>query len=391
MKKAELINFELWYTNDETQDQDKIYTTLEQLIYKDIDKAVPVDSIFGLLLCEGFLYRNNENFYSLLGRVEKYAKSKGVKNLYLIAGICEQYQHELNKRNLDYKILFWDYSVGCVWESYKDRLDQLLPWNPFAGRFLFLTGVPSRPNRIGLLSKFYDKKLLSRGTWSFFPPWTDEDKSWCRDHLKRYSDDEYAQFIHFCDQSVDDLYKNAKEYSRLNGKEWAEGKIQEEEFIKDPNWMDPNIFWNTSLSIISEGHVYYPATDSRFLTEKTWRAIVNRHPIILADTIERYNYLQDRGIKTVDKYLSIPGFAYIDNYDARMDAVATNTVYFLDHARENQRSIQKDIDHNFLRFMQIVEENETMLDRLKKDFLISDSDIKQWFRQKSFTHLFRTP
>ncbi len=126
----------------------------------------------------------------LMGQARKATDSKyqdttqNLKNLYLIAGICEQYQQELNKRNLGYQILFWDYSVGCVWESYKDRLDQVLPWNSSAGRFLFLTGVPSRPNRIGLLSKFYDKKLLSKGSWSFFPPWTDEDKTWCREHLK---------------------------------------------------------------------------------------------------------------------------------------------------------------------------------------------------------------
>ena len=121
MTNAVLINFELWYTNDETQDQFKIYRTLEDLIYKDIDNAVGVDTLFGLLLCEGFLYKNNEDFYALLDRVEKYAKSKGIKQLYLIAGICEQYQQELDERNLDYKIIFWDYSVGCVWESYKNK------------------------------------------------------------------------------------------------------------------------------------------------------------------------------------------------------------------------------------------------------------------------------
>jgi hypothetical protein len=391
MSKAPLINFELWYTNDDAQDQHKIYSTLEHLIYKDIDRAIPIDTIFGLLLCEGFLYRNNEDFYALLSRVERYAKSKGVKKLYLIAGICEQYQQELDERNLDYTIIFWDYSVGCVWESYKNRLDQTLPWNPYANKFLFLTGVPSRPNRIGLLSKFYDKKLLSSSMWSFFPPWTDEDKQWCRNHLTKYSDIEYDEFINFCDQSVDDLYKDAKEYSRLTGKQWAEGSIKDKNFIKDPNWIDPDIFWNSNLSVISEGHVYPPANDSKFLTEKTWRAVVNKHPILLADSTDRYVYLQGMGLKTIDKYLSVPNYAYFDNYDLRMDAVTVNVEYFLNHATEHQEEIEKDIDHNFLRFLKIVKENEVTLKWLNTDFLITEDEIKKWFRQSGFTHLFREP
>ena len=256
---------------------------------------------------------------------------------------------------------------------------------------MFLTGVPSRPNRIGLLSKFYDKKLLSNSLWSFFPPWTDEDKQWCRNYLSNYSDIEYNEFIAFCDQSVDNLYKDAKEYSRLTGKEWALGNIKEKQFIKDPNWIDPTIFWNSNLSVISEGHVYLPATDSKFLTEKTWRAVVNKHPILLADSTDRYIYLQDRGLKTVDKYLSIPNYAYFDNYDLKMDAVASNVKYFLEHVNEHQQEIENDINHNFLRFLEIVKENEAILEWLITKFSVAIEDIERWFRQPGFTHLFRVP
>jgi hypothetical protein len=187
------------------------------------------------------------------------------------------------------------------------------------------------------------------------------------------------------------LYKDAKEYSRLTGKQWAEGSIKDKNFIKDPNWIDPDIFWNSNLSVISEGHVYPPANDSKFLTEKTWRAVVNKHPILLADSTDRYVYLQGRGLKTIDKYLSVPNYAYFDNYDLRMDAVTVNVEYFLNHATEHQEEIEKDIDHNFLRFLKIVKENEVTLKWLNTDFLITEDEIKKWFRQSGFTHLFREP
>jgi hypothetical protein len=41
--------------------------------------------------------------------------------------------------------------------------------------------------------------------------------------------------------------------------------------------------------------------------------------------------------------------------------------------------------------MQIVEENEMFLNVLKTQYHIKEEDIDHWFRQKSFTHLFRIP
>ena len=45
------------------------------------------------------------------------------------------------------------------------------------GKFLFLGGVPDRLNRIWLLYQLYNRGLLPHAEWSFFPPWTSEQKS----------------------------------------------------------------------------------------------------------------------------------------------------------------------------------------------------------------------
>ena len=63
---AACVNLELWYTYSETQDYETIINKTYELAIQSIDEQLPCDSFIGLLLCEGFLYKNNEIFYNLL-------------------------------------------------------------------------------------------------------------------------------------------------------------------------------------------------------------------------------------------------------------------------------------------------------------------------------------
>ena len=302
MYQGVVINFELLFLYRESYTQADIYQSTYKLIIDEIQQALQdknINAVIGLLCVDGFLYKNNEEFYSLLKDVQTYSKSLGIKKLSLVVGICAGYQHELDVRGLEYEIIDWDFSVNSVYQSYKSRLNKLNQWNPRANKFLFLTGVPSRPARIGLLSKFYDANMLDRAEWSFFPPWTDDDKKWCRTYLSKYTDDQYNQFLLDCERKVDDIYDQSKNYSRLRGKELADLKIFDTRWCKDHCWIDPELFKNTLVSIISEGSVYPPATDHKFLTEKTWRAVIQRHPIILADQSDRINFMKSKGLHTL--------------------------------------------------------------------------------------------
>jgi hypothetical protein len=380
MYRGVVINFELLFLYRESYTQADIYQSTYKLIIDEIQQALQdqnINAVIGLLCVDGFLYKNTEEFYSLLKDVQTYSKSLGIKKLSLVVGICAEYQHELDARGLEYEIIEWDFSVNSVYQSYKSRVDKLNQWNPHTDKFLFLTGVPSRPARIGLLSKFYDAKMLDRAEWSFFSPWTDDDKKWCRAYLSKYTDNQYTQFLLDCDRKVDDIYSQSKDYSRLRGKELADLKIFNTAWCKDHCWIDPEIFKNTSLSIISEGSVYPPANDYKFLTEKTWRAVIQRHPFILADHSDRINFMKSKGLHTFEEYLPIK------NYCDDLDAVVTNTKYFIDNVSTYQSQIAQDIEHNYNLFFNIVNTNNQLIEKLKAEYSLNQSVIDRWFSTTS--------
>lgn len=392
--KAELINFELWFTYDEEHNQEKIDRLTVELAMADIQEAVEkkhIDCVVGLLLVDGFLYKNHEGFYSILREIYQRSTALGIKKFYLMPGMCGNYQKELDIRNLDFEIIQWDFPVNQIYQSYKDSMDSISQWNFDADKFLFLGGVPSRPNRIGLMGKYYDADMLHRANWSFFPPWTEDDKEWCREHMSHYSDSEYQTFLEFCNKAVDEKYELSKDYSRVSGKEMADRNLLDSPWLNDCGWIDPKIFANTSLSIISEGSCYPPATDFKFLTEKLWRAVINNHPFLLADHPDRFSFMKERSLRTFEEYLIVPNYAYIEKENDRLNAVVTNTEYFLDNIFNNIDQINTDIQHNKRVMFQIIKDNQQVIEWLQNDLNVDQSSIAKWLSAKDFKTYIRIP
>jgi|TARA_X000000950_G_scaffold105805_1_gene133271 glutaredoxin-related protein len=384
--KGRCINFELWFIEEETQDLTRIYTTLEALIKQDIDKAVQdgCNTIIGLLLYEGFLYKNTDEFYALLKRIEDYGTNKGIIKFELVCGICWDYQEELNNRNINFNIVEFDYSANAMFESYSDY--PLPPWNSKSNKYLFLGGVPNRTNRITLLSKFYDAGMLTDGkaSWSFFKPKNLIEDNDCRSLLD-YNKQQYETFIQYAENKIDNKYFNTKEYSSANGIEWKQNAYLDQEFFKDPNYIDQKIFTNTCISVIAEGHVYPPANDFKFLTEKTWRAVVNRHPFILADCNERKQFAKNRGLDIFDNF-------YTHEYDINnLDGVVSNIKQFIKVKDAQAERIQEATTNNLVAFFSIINNNKQQLQQLKLKYNLTSKEIAKWFEQKSFDHLFRIP
>jgi hypothetical protein len=250
-----------------------------------------------------------------------------------------------------------------------------------------LGGIPSRPNRSRLLSKLYNKNLLSRGEWSFFSPHALDDIEWCRNALPEYSDSEYSAFLTSCERGVDTLYESAKNYSRAELSDLKESF--DNQWCEDPSYIDTNIFASTSLSIISEGLAYAPANDFRYLTEKTWRTVLNRHPFIMAGYVEQSKYARSRGLRTFNQYLLIPDYDLIENDEQRMTAIVQNTEYFLNNAERYTDQICEDIEHNYRVFNDVTEYNRTVLENFTMEYQISEIQLAKWFDKKSFLHLLR--
>jgi hypothetical protein len=184
------------------------------------------------------------------------------------------------------------------------------------------------------------------------------------------------------------FYKDAQEYSRLNGSMLLEKNIYSKPWLKDPAWIDPGVFKNTKFSVISEGNAYPPSTSYRFLTEKTWRTIVNRHPFILAGNSEQAVYANDRGIITFNQYFT-DNFYLLENEEDRLDQITVNAKCWLDYMDIN--SINADVERNYSMFFSIAESQEEWFRSLVAHYQIRNDDIDQWFNQQGFGHLIRIP
>lgn len=350
--KGKIINFEILHVSEE----DRRSSIIKQL---ESAKEQGYDIVYGLLLMDGFLYRNPETF-----PVDIPVK--------LIAGMCEHANH-----------LYVNYYHRIVYNSFKDT--RLPVWNSDSKSLLFLGGVPSRTNRINLLGKFYDTGLLDNAVWSFFPPWTDADKDWCRSAMSHYTDEQYLKFLSGCDKQIDTRYEQSKNYSRISREEWDEQDTYSQPWVNDLAWINPQVFADTVISVISEGNAYEPATNYKFLTEKTWRAIAMRHPFVFAGYPEQFDYAKSLGLRTFEQYMLIKDYAYIQDENERLDAVVTNTKYFLENYNRHIEEIRLDTEHNYNMFKEIYKEENKLLNSLA----ITEIDKHQWFDQTGFSHLLK--
>jgi hypothetical protein len=387
--KAKIINFELLYLNSSNYTDQQISDVNFKIISEEIRQAAKhgCDTIFGLLLLDGFLYKGNEIFFNWLRSIEAVGYDSGIKHLIIVPGMCEDFENDLRQHGIKASIEYFDFTHRMVYNSYRDKIDLLHPWNFNADQFLFLGGIPSRANRIRLLSKFYQTGMLSKCQWSFFKPFTDNDKDICRSLMWDYSDSQYYDFIDICERSIDNLYNDAQEYSRLNGQDLIRKKIYQKTWLKDPSWIDPTVFNTTKFSIISEGNAYPPATSYKFLTEKTWRTVVNRHPFIIAGHPDQIAYANQRGLVTFENHM-LSNF-YNDEEELRFDSIVDNAKHWLMNL--DPIKVNDEVEKNYRRFFEIAQEQDLWFDRLIKNYQIESNEIDHWFNQLGFSHLIRIP
>lgn len=353
--KTAIVNFETFFIPDALS-----------VIMSDIKDAVDrgCDTILGLMLADGFLYTNNEQL-DLLASIEQQSRLLGVKNLVLIPGIVPDMDIP------GYEVIkIFNYNLHLAYLSYKNKRHLLYPWNPKADKFLFLGGVPNRPNRINLLEKFYKADLLKHAVWSFFKPWTDEQADWCRKALPDYTDDEYNNFLNACENSIDNMYEDSKEYSTNNKFDYDNCQ-----WFKDPAWIDPVVYTNTVVSVVSEG-LLYGSYSSKFLTEKTWRVFAQRHPFILAGNSEMLEYIKSLGFKTF-------------NTSTDLDGLVSETEIFLNSYKDCIDMLNADIEHNYKQFFKLGSTNASVLDEIQIKFRLSNADMNQWFNKTGFAQLIR--
>lgn len=390
MKKGKIINFE-WFCDYNRYDPNEWDIVKTNLIKKDIAHAVNegYNVIIGTYFLDGFLQQaeRHEQFVAHLNEIKQYAYSLGLDKLYILSGHGE----ELKDSPLEY--FHFDYNLRILYNSYKDTISSLPEYNPSNNKFLFLTGMPDRANRIGLLSKFYDEGMLQNAEWTFFAPWAPQDKKWCREHLAHYTDAEYEEFIKACDRSFDDRFESAKPYYGNYSLEeldvnWMD--VVDTEWVRAPAHIDSSVYNNTVLSIVSEGPNYW-GNNYDFVTEKVWREFLHKQPFILAGWPDQMRYLKKLGYKTFEEYMLIPDYAYIEDEDARLNAVVKNTKYFLETHMLYNEKIKKDVEHNYNLLFEYIKKQDDILKHFVYDLNISQEQIDFYTNQTGYKNLVMRP
>lgn len=216
-------------------------------------------------------------------------------------------------------------------------------------RFLNFNRVP-RPHRMMLASKLYGAGLLDQGYMSFnhkaddldalayfqnFFPVTDEFQDYCMDHInfERFIDD-YCPMV-------------------LNRTPDRDNPV---EIVDD----DVDYYRNSYFSIVTET-VYYENDDmnhdanfhSTFLSEKTWKPIMMKHPFVLVGCHHSLHMLRNIGYKTFHPYID-------ETYDVTHDAHSRMLFAWREIERlirmsdaewlELQRDIAPIVEYNFKHF-----------------------------------------
>lgn len=226
-------------------------------------------------------------------------------------------------------------------------------WNKDSNKTLFLLGKPDKNHRLPVLCHLSQRpEIMENLVYSFDPCLEYPDQpskdflanvvNLFREHFpdidyKSFAN-QYAQNLDIFDPSVLAATQNSYPFQGHTGFPF-----------------DPSFYSDTVFSVVSEtgyGRAMIPTSPGAdiWTTEKTWRAIVNRHPFVLFDhagTIHRY--LNSLGIKTFEKFylhgFDITGASSQPTVHARL--FADNAAQFSQNIAECTDEVQQMIDHNY--------------------------------------------
>lgn len=377
MKKGKIINFEILWDTDEPID-----LLMPRILSKDIIDAFNngYTTILGIMLNEGILPYDTPIGEVALGKLATLADQLGLE-IILISSVGTKFKNI----KIPFKIIDFNYHARLVYNVYVNKTHKKIDNN----KFLFLGGVPTRSNRIGLLKKFYEQNMLSWMDWSFFPPGYEEDKVWCRNYMGEYSDLEYTNFLKTVNKKFDNVYSEVThlihDSEQIHSDEWF--KIVDTSFFKSPGYIHESIFNNTSFSIVSEGSNFW--TDNYdFITLITWRTLINKHPFIFAGHCDQYEYIKSLGFTTFEKYMLIPNYAYITDEEEKLNAIVKNARHLIENFNAE---IYNDACYNYNKYLEIISQQDSMLDDLQNSLNVDNDEIQHYLNQVGISHLVRSP
>lgn len=289
------------------------------------------------------------NLHINLKEIEKFVKivkeSRPNWKIFLLMNAADNYYYDQTLKIGLNGVLSIEYFIFLTWQQIVvNKISSVLNRTTFdstpTNKFLFLLGKPAKPNRIRLLKKFVDADLINQCDWSFinFKNQIRLNRR-LREQLPELSDASFNSFVQTYKRDLDQvqIYKDFKEFE-LNSM-----------------YYDVGIYRNTDFSIIAETTFSNKPVVNPWVTEKTWKTILNHHPFIFAGDVGGLAYIRSLGFETYDHMLAVPHYDEISNIEDRLNAIVINTRYWLENDFHQE---QIEIAHfNLTRLKELYKEN----------------------------------
>lgn len=305
-----------------------------------------------------------ETFIEQLSDIFDFLKSKNFNSIKLILDHWQSHNYDTNRINLP--VTFVNLLAITTAKAYYHKVP-VSKQKKNCG--LLLSGSKlERLNRIGLLKCLHDRNFLTNDNliWTFH-----------KNHL---------QINNFIDKESYSMYKDidlAIDY--INQYAFKSN----DDFTENISKLDTQIFLNfdisnnlcqlTNYSIIPET---FFIDNEPAVSEKTYRAILNNHPFILAASAGSLQYLKNFGFRTFEQYFTISNYDSIIDHHARLNAVADNIIEFPSVLIRFKDEIAADVKHNYDLLISIINKDIKILvseylnrslplDQLNKKFQIN--------------------
>ena len=316
-----------------------------QQIADDIKQLLQQASVMKLSLhivmldvMEGRVYDKDNSI--MLSELEQVVKSFNIGYTFILDGEYEKISKVKGVSN----VIYSDFLAVSSYVNSIITEDQPCneSWNNIQPKGLWTIGRVERPHRAILMSKLWENNLYDKINWSFYT-YPGNREYIHKTFLSHYDDSTFEKFIRDSTRSLD-FTENTEDGFNFNGYPF-----------------DVDIYRNTSFSIIAESDFLINHDDqpefTPKITEKTYRAIINRHPFICAWYPGMIRKLKNKGYRTFEEYTTIPNYNDIRDLNARLNAIVSNIDTF--HARLNRpkivEQVRADIEYNYQHYLKNVE------------------------------------
>jgi hypothetical protein len=297
---------------------------------------------------------NTEFFYTVPYTLEKFTikfASIGITDLiFTVSDLAKDFRSELSA----YNVIYLSSVISMI-----DYYNPIIPTPnriEYKNKFLFLPGKLDKFNRIGLLSELYKHNLI------------DDRYGEIKISTQQLSLD-LALFV-----AADiDFNKFINHLTSFKSTEYLDKKFSYFDLAVD-------LHKKTKFSLIAETE--FNTNNKQFISEKTFKAIVNKHPFVLAANVGVLSTLKKMGFRTFENYLPVSDYDSITDPNLRLTAIVKNVQGILDMSDDEFLPLKQDAEHNFNIFAELVLNN-----RAELAATINETNISTLLDNKSIIEL----